>query len=99
LLTADKLRKLRIFPETTLDSQGRQFFLPLGPQSEWNRKYRDIKFWFYRWSPEVRDATPHFIWSELLVSAWPSFVFRLSLGFSPSLCSSLFCLCSICVLP
>jgi len=54
LLTADKLRKLRIHPETTLDNRGRQFFLPLGPHSEWNRKKRDPKFWFYRWSPEAK---------------------------------------------
>ena len=49
LLTADKLRKLRIHPETTLDGRGRQFFLPLGPHAEWNRKKRDPNFWFYRW--------------------------------------------------
>ena len=49
LLTSDALKKLRIFPETTLDTHGRQFFLPLGPHAEWNRKRRDINFWFYRW--------------------------------------------------
>ena len=54
LLTSDKLRKLGIEPETTLDSHGRQFFLPLGPHSEWNRKVRDPRFWFYRWSPEAK---------------------------------------------
>ena len=25
-----------------------------GPHAEWNRKKRDPKFWFYRWSPEAK---------------------------------------------
>eukprot|EP00039_Didymoeca_costata_P000799 m.47309 g.47309 ORF g.47309 m.47309 type:complete len:559 (+) comp10479_c0_seq2:99-1775(+) len=54
ILTADAMRRIHILPEDTKDSHGRQFFLPLGPGAERNRKFADPSFWFYRWSRDAR---------------------------------------------
>ena len=52
--TADVLKKLGIPTEPSVDANGRQLFLPLGPHFEWNRKRHEYNFWFSRYSPEAQ---------------------------------------------